>query len=128
MYCSCYSNTEVLQSVPAVGQVRVEVGNRITQWMTQLPSGEIRDGEPEHDPLGFSSFGVGDGGSDRWKGVAGRSVIERSIVPLVRGSTAGDPFPSYSVAWVLLGAATVKGVAPSGGPASCPRSTCDLGM
>jgi hypothetical protein len=37
-----------------------------------------------------------------------------------------DPLPS-SVVGVLLGEATVKGEAPSGGLASRPRSTCDLG-
>jgi hypothetical protein len=50
-------------------------------------------------------------------------------VPRVRGFTAGDPLSSSSVvAGVLLGATTVKGVMPSGGPASRPRSTCDLGV
>jgi hypothetical protein len=49
-------------------------------------------------------------------------------VPLVRGSTASDPLPYSSVARVLPGAVTIKGVVPSGGPASRPRSTCDLGM
>jgi hypothetical protein len=44
-----------------------------------------------------------------------------------KGSIAGDPFPS-SVAGALTSLATVNGVAPSGGPASLPRSTCDLGV
>jgi hypothetical protein len=38
-----------------------------------------------------------------------------------------DPLSSYSVAGILLGPTTVNGVMPSGGPANCPRSTCDLG-
>jgi hypothetical protein len=46
---------------------------------------------------------------------------------LVRGSTSDDPLPS-SIAEALTCLATVKGVAPSGGPASRPRSTCDLGV
>jgi hypothetical protein len=46
---------------------------------------------------------------------------------LVRGSTSDDPLPS-SIAEALTYLATVKGVAPSGGPASRPRSTCDLGV
>jgi hypothetical protein len=49
-------------------------------------------------------------------------------MPLVRGSTTGDPVPSSSVAVVLLGAATVNEVAPSGGLTSYQRLTCDLGM
>jgi hypothetical protein len=57
-----------------------------------------------------------------------RPVTERSAVPLVRGSTTGDPLPSSSVEVVLLDAATVNGVAPSDGLASRPRLTCDLGM
>jgi hypothetical protein len=52
-------------------------------------------------------------------GVAGRSVIKRSTVPLVRGSTTGDPLPS-SVVGALTGALTVNGVAPSGGLTSRP--------
>jgi hypothetical protein len=48
-------------------------------------------------------------------------MIERSVVPLVKRSTASDPLPS-SVPGVLLGAAIVKGEAPSGGPTSRPRS------
>jgi hypothetical protein len=45
------------------GRVRVEVGNRITRQMTRLPSGEIRGGDLEPNPLelGLISFGVGDG-------------------------------------------------------------------
>jgi hypothetical protein len=58
----------------------------------------------------------------------GWSLIMRSVVPLVRGSTADDPLSSSSVAGVLLGAATVKEVMPSGGPASRLRSTCNLGV
>jgi hypothetical protein len=97
--------------------------------MIRLPSGEIHDGEPEPDPLGlgFASFGVGDGGSGLWEGVAGWSMIERSTVPIVRVSTASDPLLS-SVAGALTSPTTVNGVTPSGGPASCPRSTCDLGV
>jgi hypothetical protein len=44
-------------------------------------------------------------------------------VPLVRGSTAGDPLSRSSVAGALTSPTTVNGVAPSGGPASHPRST-----
>jgi hypothetical protein len=90
-----------------------------------LPSREIHGGEPRPDPLGlgFASFGVGDGGSDRWKGVAGRSLIVRSAVPLVRGSAAGDTLSCSSVVGVLLGVATMKGVMPAGGPSSHPKST-----
>jgi hypothetical protein len=54
-------------------------------------------------------------------------VIERSVVPIVRVSTASDPLPS-SVAGALTSPATTNGVAPSGGPASRPRSTCNLGV
>jgi hypothetical protein len=54
-------------------------------------------------------------------------VIERSVVPLVRGSIAGDPLPS-SLVGVLLGAGTMNGVTPSGGLTSRPRLSCDLGM
>jgi hypothetical protein len=48
-----------------IGQVRVEVGNRIIRQMTQLPNGEILGGEPDPNPLGlgFVEFGVGEGGS-----------------------------------------------------------------
>jgi hypothetical protein len=114
----------------AADRVRVEVGNRITRRMTRLPSGEICGGDPKPNPLGIglASFGVGDGGSGWWKGVASRSLIVRSAVPLIRGSTTSDPLSCSSVTGVLLGAATVKGVMPSGGPTSCPRSTCDLGV
>jgi hypothetical protein len=49
-------------------RVRVKVGNRITQQMMRLPSGENRAGEMEPNPLGlgFASSGVGDGGSALW--------------------------------------------------------------
>jgi hypothetical protein len=60
-------------------------------------------------------------------GVAGRLVIERSVVSLVKGSTADDPHPS-SVVGALTSPATVDGMVPSGGPASRPRSTCNLGV
>jgi hypothetical protein len=45
---------------PAASRVRVEVGNRITQQMIRLPSGESHGGEPEPDPLGlgFASSSV----------------------------------------------------------------------
>jgi hypothetical protein len=56
-----------------------------------------------------------------------RSLIVRSVVPLVRGSIAGDPLPC-SVAEVLTSQATVKGVTPSSGLVRRPRSTCDLGV
>jgi hypothetical protein len=102
---------------PVAGWVRVEVGNRITRQMTRLPSGEIRVGEPEPNSLGLGFFmtGVGDGGSALWYGVVGRSLIMRSAIPRIRGSTTGCPLFS-SVAGVLLG------------PANCLRSTCDLGL
>jgi hypothetical protein len=47
------------------GRVRVEVGNWITWRMIWFPSGEIRGGEPEPDPLGlgFVQSSVGEGGS-----------------------------------------------------------------
>jgi hypothetical protein len=98
--------------------------------MTRLPSDEIHGGEPVLNPLGlgFAVSGVGDGGSALWYGVVGRSLIVRLATPLVRGSTAGNPLSSSSVAGVLLGPATVNGVMPSGGPARRPRSTCDLGV
>jgi hypothetical protein len=75
------------------GQVGVEVGNRITQWMMRLPSGECLGGEPDPNPLGlgFVESNVREGGSALWNGVVGRSLIERSAVPLVKGSTASDP-------------------------------------
>jgi hypothetical protein len=115
---------------PAAGQVRVEVGNRITRQMTQGPSGEICGGEPDPNPLGlgFVVSNVGDGESALWYGVAGQSLIVRSVVCLVKGSTAGDPLSSSSIVGVLLGLATVNGVMSSGGPANRPRSTCDLGV
>jgi hypothetical protein len=76
---------------PAAGRVRVEVGNWITRQMMWLPNGESCGSEPDPDPLvlGFAPSGVGDGGSAMWYG--GWSLIVRSIVPLVRGSTVGDP-------------------------------------
>jgi hypothetical protein len=121
---------------PTNGRVRVEVGNWITQRMTRLPSREIRIGEPEPNllGLGLASSCVGDGGFGLWNRVVGRSLIMRSAISLVKGSSAGDPLSSSSssssssIAGVLLGAAIVKGVMPSGGPASRPRSTCDLGV
>jgi hypothetical protein len=78
----------------AAGRVRVEVGNRITRRMTQLPSGDIHSGELEPNPLGLglASSGVGDARSGLWKGVVGPSLIVRLVVPLVRGSTTDDPF------------------------------------
>jgi hypothetical protein len=50
---------------PAAGWVQVEVSNRITRRMTQLPSGEICGDDLEPNPLelGLVSSGVGDGGS-----------------------------------------------------------------
>jgi hypothetical protein len=95
-----------------------------------LPIGEICGGEPEPNPLrlGFVMSSVGDGGSALWYGVADRSLIVRSAIPSVRGSTTSDPLSSSSVAGVLLGPATVNGVMPSGGPAINPRSTCVLGL
>jgi hypothetical protein len=112
------------------GRVQVEVGNRITRWMTRMPSGEICGGEPKPNSLGlgFAVSSVGDGGSSLWYGVASRSPIMRSVIPLVRGSTAGDPLSCSSVAGVLISTATVNGVMPSGGPANHPRSTCDIGV
>jgi hypothetical protein len=84
-----------------------------------MPSGEIHDGDPKPNllGLGLASSSVGDGGSSRWKGVTGRSLIVRSVVPLVKGFTVGDPFCS-----------SVAGVMPSGGSANRPRSTCVLGV
>jgi hypothetical protein len=112
-----------------VSWVWVEVGNRISRRMTQLPSGEIFGGELDLNPLGlgFVVSGVGDGGSALWYGVVDQSLIVRSVVPQVRGSTADDPLSSSFVAGVVLGLATVNGVIPSIGPANRPRSTCDLG-
>jgi hypothetical protein len=97
--------------------------------MTRLPSGEILDGELDPNPLGFgfAPSGVSDGGSALWYGIADRSLIIRSVVLIVRGSTAGDPLPCY-VAEALTSPATVKGVTPSGGLVSRPRSTCDFGV
>jgi hypothetical protein len=114
----------------AVGRVRVEVGNRITRRMTWLPSGEIHSGDLESNllGLGLASFDVGDGGSGRWKGVGTWSLIVRSDMPLVMGSTTGDPLSCSSVARVLTRLATMNGVMPSGGPANRPRSTCVLGV
>jgi hypothetical protein len=113
------------------GRVWVEVGNWITRQMTRLPSGEIRGGDPEPNSLGLglASSGVGDGGSGRWKGVASRSLIMRLPIPLVRGSTTGDPLHSSSFdARVLTSLATVNGVMPTGGPTNRLRSTCVLGV
>jgi hypothetical protein len=95
-----------------------------------LPSGESLDSEPDLNPLGlgFVVSGVGEGGSALRNGVAGWSVIERSAVPLLKGSTVGDPLLSSSVVGVLTRSATVNGVMPFGGLASCPRSTCVLGI
>jgi hypothetical protein len=109
---------------------RVGVGNRITWQMMWLPSGESLGGELDPNPLGlgFVESDVGKGGSALWNGVVGWSVIERSTVPLVKGSTTDDPLLSSSVVGVLTSPATVNGVMPSGGPASRPRSTCILGM
>jgi hypothetical protein len=47
---------------------------------------------------------------------------------LVRGSTADDSLSCSSVVGVLLGAAIVNEVMPTGGLASHPKSTCDLGV
>jgi hypothetical protein len=47
---------------------------------------------------------------------------------LVRGSTSDNSVSFSSVAGVHLGAATMNGVMPSGGSASRPRPTCDLGV
>jgi hypothetical protein len=41
-------------------------------------------------------------------------------VPLVRGSTTNDSLSYSSVVGVLLGATTMNGVMPVGGPASRP--------
>jgi hypothetical protein len=81
--------------------------------MTRLPSGENCGGEPEPDPLGsgFAVFGVSDGGSALGLGVVGRSLIMRSVVPHVRGSTVSDPISS-SIAGVLLGPTTMNRVMP----------------
>jgi hypothetical protein len=62
--------------------------------MIRLPSGESLTSEPDPNllGLGFVESGVGESGSALWNGVVGRSVIERSVVPLVRGSGVSDPF------------------------------------
>jgi hypothetical protein len=75
------------------GRKWVEVGNRIIWRMIRLPNGETHGGEPDPDPLRlwFASSGVGDGGFALWYGVIDRSLIVRSAVPLVRGSTTDDP-------------------------------------
>jgi hypothetical protein len=98
--------------------------------MTLLPSGESNGGESEPNPLGlgFAKFGVGEGGSALWYGIASWSLIVRSAVPLVKGSIAGDPLSCSFVVELLTSLATVNGVMPSGGPANRPRSTCVLGM
>jgi hypothetical protein len=65
--------------------------------MTRLPSGEICGGEPEPNllELGFVVSGVGDA-------VVGRSLIMRSVVPRVRGSTASDPLSSLLLQGLFL--------------------------
>jgi hypothetical protein len=60
-------------------------------------------------------------------GVAGQSLIVRSTVPRVRGSTVGEPLSS-SVVGVLLNPAIMNGVVPSSGPANRPTLTCVLGL
>jgi hypothetical protein len=124
------SSTKDAHRWPTAGRVCVEVGNWITQRMTWLPSGEILGNESDPNPLGlgFVESSVSEGGSALWNGVAGRSVIEISVVPLVRGSTASDPLLSSSIVGVLTSWATVNEVIPSGGPTNRPRSTCVLGM
>jgi hypothetical protein len=114
---------------PAAGWVGVEVGNRITQRMIRLPSGESLSGEPDPNSfgLGFVESSVGKGGAALWNGVVGQSVIERSAVLLIRGSIAGDPLLSSFVVGVLTSPTFVDGVMPSGGLASRPMSTCILG-
>jgi hypothetical protein len=115
---------------PTTGRVGVEVGNRFTRRMMWLPSGESLGGEldPNLLGLGFVESGVGEGGSALWNGVADRSVIERSVVALVKGFSIGNPLLSSSVVGVLTRPTTVNGVMASGGPASRPRSTCVFGM
>jgi hypothetical protein len=115
---------------PAPDQVQVEVGNRITRRITRLPSDEILGGEldPNLLELGFVKFSVDEGGSALWYGIVGRSLIVRSVVPLVRGSTVGDPLSYSSVVGVLTNPATVNKVMPSGGLANRPWSTCVLGV
>jgi hypothetical protein len=59
----------------------------------RLPNGETLGGELDPGPLRlwFASSEVSDGGSALWYGITDRSLIVRSAVPLVKGSTAGDP-------------------------------------
>jgi hypothetical protein len=92
--------------------------------MTQLSSGRILGGEQEPDPLGlgFTVSTVSHSGFALGWGVVNRSLIMRLVVPLVRGSIAGDPHSPY-VAEALLGPATVNGVMPSNGLTNRPRST-----
>jgi hypothetical protein len=106
------------------------VGNQITQRMIQLPSGEILGGELDPNPLGlgFAKSGVSEDGSTLWYGIVGRSLVVKSVIPLVRGSTVGNPFSCSSIAGVLTSMATMNGVMPSGGLANCLRSTCVLGV
>jgi hypothetical protein len=87
------------------------VGNQITRQMMLLPSGESLGGELDPNPLGlgFVKSGVSEGGSALWNGVAGRSVIERSDMPLVKGSTTDDPLLSSSIVGVLTRPPTVNG-------------------
>jgi hypothetical protein len=98
--------------------------------MIRLLSGEILGGELDPNPLGlgFAESDIGEGGSALWYGVDGRSLIIRSTVPLVKGSTAGEPLSCSSVAGVLTSPTTVNGVMPSGGPTNHPKSTCVLGV
>jgi hypothetical protein len=100
---------------PMVGGVWVTGGNRMTRRMIRLLSGEILGGEPDPNllGLGFAEFGVGEVGSTLWYDVAGQSLIIRSAIPLVRGSTTGDPLSYPSVAGVLTSPTTVNGVMPS---------------
>jgi hypothetical protein len=104
------------------------VGNQITRQMIRLLSGDILGGEPDPNllGLGFAESGVGEGGFALWYGIVGRSLIVRSAVPLVRGSTIGDPFSCSSITRVLTSLTTVNRVMPSGCPANRPRSICVL--
>jgi hypothetical protein len=86
--------------------------------MIQLLRGEIH--------LGFIESGVSEGGSAMWYAVAVRSLIIKSVVPLVRGCTIGDPLSYSSIAGVLTSLAT--GVMPSGGSANYPRDLCSWGV
>jgi hypothetical protein len=95
--------------------------------MIWLLSGEILGGEPDPNQLGFAESGVSYGGSVLSYGVVSRSLIVRSAISLVRGSTTGDPLSYSSVSGILTSSTTVNGVMPSSGPANRPRSTCDLG-